>query len=146
MRLIKSPKSVQDNTRIPILLPNVSEQATNKADQAFRKIALPTMEGIYFEKVESIISLEAKGNYTNLRFITGKKLLVCKTLRDMENLLNGGNQFIRVHRSYTINLNLLRKYIKGKGGYVVMEDGSNINVSTGKKQDFMNALQIYFGG
>ena len=146
MRLIKSPQSVQDNTRIPILLPNVSEQATNKADQAYRKIALPTMEGIYFEKVESIISLEAKGNYTNLRFITGKKLLVCKTLRDMENLLNGGNQFIRVHRSYTINLNLLRKYIKGKGGYVVMEDGSNINVSTGKKQDFMNALQIYFGG
>ncbi len=145
MRLIKTPKSIQDATLKPLLLPDYSSVHTNKADRAFRKIALPTMEGIHFEKIEGIVSLEAKGNYTNLHFITGKKLLVCRTLRDMEALLNCGNQFVRIHRSFTINLNLLRKYIKGKGGCVIMEDGSNISVSTGKKQDFLNALEVYFG-
>ena len=145
MKLVKTPTD-QTAKRIPILIPNISESPKNKAEQVYRKIALPTMEGIHFEKVEEIVNLEAKGNYTNLNFINGKKLLVCKTLREMEQMLNAGNQFVRIHRSFTINLNLLKKYIKGKGGYVIMENQASISVSAGKKQDFMNALEIYFGG
>ena len=145
MKLIKRTPE-QSAKRIPILVPNLSSLPDNKAEQGFRKIALPTMEGIHFEKVEEIVSLEAKGNYTNLHFINGKKLLVCKTLLEMENVLNAGNQFVRIHRSFTINLNLLQKYIKGKGGYVIMEDKRSISVSTGKKQDFLSALEIYFRG
>ncbi len=110
-----------------------------------RKIALPTMEGINFERIQDIISLEAKGNYTMLYFTGKRKLLVCKTLRDMENQIRTGSQFVRVHRSYTINLNHLQKYVKGKGGYVLMENGAMINVSAGKKQDFLDALKTYFG-
>jgi len=110
-----------------------------------RKIALPTMEGINFERIQDVISLEAKGNYTMLYFKGKRKLLVCKTLRDMENQIHTGSQFVRIHRSYTINLNHLQKYIKGKGGYVIMENGSMINVSAGKKQNFLDALKAYFG-
>ena len=146
MKLVKTTTLEQTAKRIPIFVPNLSSFPQNKAEQVYRKIALPTMEGIHFEKVEEIVSLEAKGNYTNLHFLNRKKLLVCKTLREMEKALNAGNQFVRIHRSFTINLNLLHKYIRGKGGYVIMEDQSNISVSTGKKQDFLSALQIYFGG
>lgn len=146
MKLIKTTSVNQAARRIPIFVPTLPNPPANKAERVFRKIALPTMEGIHFEKVEEIVSLEAKGNYTFIHFINTKKLLVCKTLREMEQLLNAGNQFVRIHRSFTINLNLLQKYIKGKGGYVIMEDNSSIRVSVGKKQDFLNALEIYFGG
>lgn len=146
MKLVKTPAPKQTARRIPIFVPNLPSSSQNKATQAYRKIALPTMEGIHFEKIETIVSLEAKGNYTNLHFINGKKLLVCKTLLEMEQILNAGNQFVRIHRSSIINLNLLQKYIKGKGGYVVMEDKSSISVSIGKKQGFLDALEIYFGG
>ena len=146
MKLVKTTLPEQTARRIPILLPNISTQPKNKAEQIYRKIPLPTMEGIHFEKVEEIVNLEAKGNYTSIHFINGKKLLVCKTLREMEQILNGGNQFVRIHRSFTINLNLLEKYIKGKGGYVVMENKRSISVSAGKKQDFLSALETYFGG
>ena len=101
MKLIKTT-SEQSAKRIPILVPNLTSLTDNKAEQGFRKIALPTMEGIHFEKVEEIVSLEAKGNYTNLHFINRKKLLVCKTLLEMENVLNAGNQFVRIHRSFTV--------------------------------------------
>jgi two-component system LytT family response regulator len=146
MKLVKTTPTNQTARRIPIFVPNRPNTANNKAEQVYRKIALPSMEGIHFEKVEEIVNLEARGNYTSIHFINGKKLLVCKTLRDMELLLNAGNQFVRIHRSFTINLNLLQKYIKGKGGYVVMENKSSISVSAGKKQDFLSALEIYFGG
>lgn len=110
-----------------------------------RKIALPTMEGVDFEKLKDIISLEAQGNYTMIHFIGKRKLLVCKTLRDMESQISSGSQFVRIHRSYTINLNHLKKYVKGKGGHVIMEDNIAISVSAGKKQAFLSALKIYFG-
>lgn len=110
-----------------------------------RKISLPTMGGINFERIQSIISLEARGNYTMLYFTGKRKLLVCKTLREMENQIRTGSQFVRIHRSYTINLNHLQKYVKGKGGYVVMENGAMINVSAGKKPDFLDGLKTYFG-
>ena len=125
--------------------PQLRTTPLQEASAHDRKIALPTMEGINFERIQDVISLEARGNYTMLFFTGKRKLLVCKTLRDMEAQIRCGSQFVRIHRSYTINLNHLQKYVKGKGGYVVMENGAMINVSSGKKQDFIEALKIYFG-
>lgn len=109
------------------------------------KVALPTMEGVTIEKVENIISLEANGNYTLIHCLDGRQILVCKTLRDMEQVLENNGFFVRVHRSFSINLDRLQKYVKGKGGYVIMEDGAAIDVSTTRKQAFMDALKVYFG-
>ncbi len=142
MRVIKAPSIV---TEIPErFLPPIVVQPTTERNEN-RKIALPTMEGIHFEKIKNIVSLEASGNYTILRFEDKHQLLVCKTLRNMEALLDEHKQFIRIHRSFTINLSKLQKYIKGKGGYVLMENGETINVSIGKKQAFLNAIKLYFG-
>lgn len=145
MKLVKTTSPGQAARSIPInfvVSPGVKK---NKAQRGDRKIALPTMEGFHFEKVDEIVRLEAKGNYTCLHFVNRKKILVCKTLSEIEQGLNAGNQFVRIHRSFTINLNLLQKYIKGKGGHVVMEDQSRVCVSAGKKQGFFNALEKYFG-
>ena len=110
-----------------------------------RKVALPTLEGIYFEKVKEIVRLEAKGNYTFIHLVNNRKILVSKTLSEIENKLHHHPRFVRVHRSNTINLDLLIKYVRGKGGYVEMEDGTKITVSIARKQDFLSTLERYFG-
>ena len=107
------------------------------------KVALPTLDGLVFEKVRNIIYLEAQGNYTYIHMAGNKKFLVCKTLRQVEEGIRT-DSFVRVHRSYTINMLLLTRYIKGKGGYVIMEDGSTVNVSAGRKKAFMEAVEILF--
>jgi two-component system, LytTR family, response regulator len=107
------------------------------------KIALPTFEGLIFEDIRNIIYLEAEGNYTYIHLVGKKKFLVCKTLREVEEGIRT-DSFVRVHRSYTINMLLLSKYIKGKGGYVIMEDGSMVNVSAGRKKAFMEAVEALF--
>lgn len=139
MKLISIPKK---NTDFHSL--EYSKEKNLIPNRSTKKIALPTMEGIQFEFIDKIISLEAKGNYTFIHFLDQRKILVCKTLRNMELMLNNKAQFIRIHRSHTINLDHLLKYVRGKGGYVQMEGGTNINVSVGKKQDFLNALNYYF--
>jgi len=110
-----------------------------------KKILLPVMGGLNFEKTAEILSLEAEGNYTRLYFCDGRKMLVCKTLLAVEKLLGNPQIFVRIHRSHTINLNRIQQYIRGKGGYVKMENGQQWEVSVSKKKSFMNALKTYFG-
>jgi len=107
------------------------------------KIALPTLDGLVFEEVCNIIYLEAQGNYTYIHLVGKRKMLVCKTLREVEEGVRT-DSFVRIHRSYTVNMHLITKYVKGKGGYVIMEDGTSVNVSAGRKKAFMEAVQIFF--
>ena len=102
------------------------------------------MEGIELEYIESIACLEAQGNYTLIHFIDKKSMLVCKTLRELENRVNNEGHFVRIHRSHSINLNRLDKYIRGKGGYVLMENGKTISVSISRKQEFLRLLKSHF--
>ncbi|MBL7806135.1 MAG: LytTR family transcriptional regulator [Saprospiraceae bacterium] len=108
------------------------------------KIVLPTMEGLCFEKVKHIAYLEANGNYTVLHFTDGRQVLVCKTLGDVENLLPGA-AFVRIHRSHTVHLRHLKKYVRGKGGHVLLQNGVTLTVSAGQKDDFMHAIKHYYG-
>ena len=142
MRIVPIPKEYSE---LRPLSPQISgRESAAPHFHPDRKIALPTMEGISFERINHILILEAKGNYTCLHFIGGRRVLVCKTLREMELALHQHAQFVRVHRSFNINLNHVQKYVKGKGGYVIMENGESINVSAGKKQNFLTALDYYF--
>lgn len=142
MRVVKTPVAEPSAPRIPLHRHHLPKPASEQ----LRKIALPTMEGIHFERIQEITCLEAQGNYTLLYFSDKRQLLVCKTLQSIEQLLNNKLQFVRVHRSFTINLNHLERYIRGKGGYVILENGSHVNVSAGRKQAFLETVERYFGG
>jgi two-component system LytT family response regulator len=103
------------------------------------KIALPTMEGFQMIRIDSIISCESDSNYTILRLKNDKKIVVCRNLKDMEELLDE-HSFVRVHRCYLVNLNEVEKFVKGEGGYLIMSDGSSIDVSRNKKEELIKKL------
>lgn len=107
------------------------------------KVVLPTMEGMCFEKIKHIAYLEANGNYTTLHFEDKRQVLVCKTLREVE-LMLPDDAFVRIHRSHTIHLRHIKKYVRGKGGHVVLNNGANLAVSAGQKDFFLESLRRYF--
>lgn len=130
--------------RTAVLRPGfVAAERRKKIKKKAGKIVLPTMEGLCFEKVKHIAYLEANGNYTVLHFTDGRQVLVCKTLGDVENQLPGG-AFVRIHRSHTVHLRHLKKYVRGKGGHVLLQNGVTLVVSAGQKEDFLAALRRYF--
>jgi len=114
-------------------------QKINHPASSINKIALPTMEGLQMIPLPSIISCEAHDNYTTLILKNSKKLVVSCTLKVIEELLED-HSFIRVHRSFLINLDEIEKYVKADGGYVVMSDGSHIYISRNKKEELMKKL------
>lgn len=108
-----------------------------------RKIALPTQEGIEFIPIEKIIRCEADNNYTRFHLLNSKSLLVSKTLKEFQELLESQG-FFRVHQSHLVHLNYVQKYMKGSGGVLVMEDGSHVDVARRKKEALLEVLSQYF--
>ena len=104
-----------------------------------RKIPLPSSEGILFIEDTDIIRCEANGRYTILYFVNRKKLTVTKTLKEMEALLLPGH-FFRVHHSHIINLHYIKRYIKGDGGQIEMQNGTFVTVARRKKDEFLKAI------
>lgn len=104
-----------------------------------KKIALPTFTGLTVFPVKEIIHCQAEVNYTHFFFASGKKLLVIKTLKEYEDLLEDCG-FMRVHKSHLINMHHVKSYSKGEGGIVTMSDGTMIDVSRRKKEEFLQRL------
>ncbi len=104
-----------------------------------RKLALHTLDKIQVTEIDDIIRCESSGNYTTFFFTDKQKLLVTKTLKEFEKMLDEFG-FIRVHQSHLINVNHIKEYVKTEGGYIVMKDGSNVSVSIRKKPILVKLL------
>jgi two-component system, LytTR family, response regulator len=133
----KVSKSLQSPTELQLEL---LFQKFNKAKYPIKKIALPTMEGLQMVEMDAIISCSSDSNYTNFFLKNNKKLTVSRTMKDIEELLSDYS-FLRVHHSFLVNLNEIHKYIKGEGGYLVMSDGTHIDVSRSRKEMLFQRLQ-----
>lgn len=104
-----------------------------------KKIVLPTFEGLTVVPVNEIVRCQSEVNYTNF-FLTSKiKMLITKTLKEYEELLEDYD-FIRVHNSHLINLHHVKKYSRGAGGTVTMSDASVVDISRRKKDEFLSRL------
>jgi two-component system LytT family response regulator len=103
------------------------------------KLALPTFEGLIFVKVSDIIYCGASSNYTEIFTQDGKKHLVSRTLKEYDELLSDQN-FYRIHNSYLVNLNAVKKYVRGEGGYVIMNNDQSLDVSKRKKDGFLEKI------
>jgi two-component system LytT family response regulator len=141
--LQKAIQKVSQHSQAP--LPQQLEILMRKIQQptaSVSKIALPTMEGLQMILVDLIISCESDDNYTILKLKDKRKIVVSCTLKEIEEILED-HSFIRVHRSYLVNLNEIEKYLKGEGGYLVMTDGSTIDVSRTRKETLLKKLLPY---
>jgi two-component system LytT family response regulator len=98
----------------------------------FNKVPFPVQTGVEFIDPDSIEYVEGDNNYSILHFVDKSKLVVSKTLSHTETVLEEYS-FLRIHKSYLINLRYIKKYHKTDGGFVEMEGGKQLAVSKTKK-------------
>ena len=127
---IKQIGPKRENERLKELVANIDR----KDDE--QKIAVPLADKIEFIAVSKIVRLEAEGNYTHFYLDGQKHFLVCKTLKEYQELLES-HQFIRSHQSHLINYRKISAYVKTDGGYIAMEDGSRVPISRQKREEVL---------
>lgn len=106
------------------------------SNNQLQRIVLPLIDGFEVVQVSDIVRCKADDNFTAFHFTNRKKQLICRTLKFYEDLLKDFD-FVRVHKSHLINLKHLVKYRKGKGGQAIMSDGSEVEVSAGRKTELL---------
>ena len=103
------------------------------------KIPLATQDGIFFADPQHIVHCDAASNYTIIHFDDKTKLVVSKTLKEMEDLLLPFG-FVRVHHSHLINLKYVIRYVKSDGGYIEMSSAAQIPVSRSRREKIVELL------
>jgi len=124
----------KSNLQLNNLLSNLRQP-----DPSAMKLAIPGMETISFIRFDEIIRIEADRGYTRFHMKDGQNVMSSKGIKEYEDILPA-SLFIRVHNSHIVNLNCIKKYHRGRGGYVEMEDGQMIEVATRRKDKFLASI------
>ncbi|MFA6059713.1 MAG: LytTR family DNA-binding domain-containing protein [Taibaiella sp.] len=117
-----------------ILLENTKESKPEK-----QQIILPTLDGFDVVKMEDILRLKGNGNFTDVHLTDGSKRMVCRFLKHFTDILP--LPFVRIHKSHVINIRFVKSYHKGAGGYVMLQDGTEVEVSAAYKDQFLAAFK-----
>jgi two-component system LytT family response regulator len=129
-------KDRQSTAAIEMLLQNYQQPSP-----ALQKIALPASDKVNFAKLADIMYIKSEGNYTQVFLKQGNHYFVTKAIGYFEDILPAAT-FQRIHNEYIINLNYLEKYVRGKGGFVILENGTRIDVSARRKTSFTSLWKL----
>ena len=129
---IQTQKKLPEAEQFQMLLSKIHNK-----ENVFPKIPVPTFDGYELIPVEQVLVCEADDNYTYFHLKNKKKIIACRMLKEVEEQLNDFPFFVRVHHSYIVNIKEATKYVRGEGGYVIMSDGSSVNVSRSRKETLL---------
>jgi two-component system LytT family response regulator len=127
-------RDVPSKEQISLLHDNLKEK-----NKPAKKIALTVSDGVELVFTDDILYFESDGNYTTVYLTGGKGIVVSKPIGRFEEMTDPA-VFFRLHNSYLVNMNRISKFMRGDGGYVVLESGKTISVSRNRKDAFLEAL------
>jgi len=104
-----------------------------------RRLFIHDQKEIHIVSLDDILYVEGDGSYSLVKLATGKQIVCSKRLSELEEMI-ASNDFFRVHKSYLVHLPHVVRYVKGRGGEVVMSDGSVVYVSSRRKDQFLSVL------
>ena len=97
------------------------------------KIGLTTRDGFVIISTQDIIRCEADSNYTLFVLENGQRIIVSRTLKEAGKILEKSPAFLRVQRSFIVNMNKIVKYSKSDGGYIILSDNFQVKISPESK-------------
>lgn len=133
----KVTKQIKNNSLQDQLL--IMQQSINKITSKEKKIVLKDSTSIYFVNVHDIIRCESDGQYTEFYVDSMKKIIISKSLKEYEEMLEPFG-FIRPHHSHIININKILRFDKVDGGSLIMQNNDEIPVSHRKKAQILQIL------
>lgn len=125
-----------ENRRLAELVANIDRPDDEK------RLALPLADKVEFVMINRIVRMEADGNYTHIFMDDKKVYMVCKTLKEYQEILIPYD-FLRTHQSHLINCRKIAAYVKTDGGYILMDDGGNVPISRQRREEVLKLLKIF---
>jgi len=138
-RVTEKISAEESREPVSVFLHNMQQSQLNQEMQ----LCVAGIKGFQIIKIKDIIYCEADNTYTVIHLGDNKKIVASRTLLDYESLLQDAS-FIRIHKSYLINIKHLKEYQKGEGGIAIMSNGKQLDVSRRKKEHFIAYIRQFF--
>ena len=139
VKKIKNDISKNENS-LNVQLQQLEKLLLQKMVAGEPRIGIGMSDKIVFVNIHDILYCEATGSYTCVYLQDGKKMLASKLLGEFESQLKD-YRFYRIHHSFLINLNRVKEFQRHDGGYVIMENNKQLEVSQRKRKDFLDTIQ-----
>lgn len=107
------------------------------------KLCIHSLKGFQVVEIKDIIYCEASSNYTNFHFVNRSVICASRPIHEYESLLED-SQFVRIHKSYLVNIEYIKEYIRGEGGSVLLSGGQEVEVSRRKKEVLMRKMKEHY--
>jgi len=138
-RATKKIESRTSNESINTFLYNMQ----HKLPRQDMQLCIPTSKGFQIIKINTIACCEAENTYTIIHLLNNHQIVSTKPLLEYENMLEDVF-FVRIHKSWIINMMHLKEYRKGEGGIAIMSNNKEIEVSRRRKDYFLTHMKQYF--
>jgi two-component system LytT family response regulator len=138
----RAEKRINDkvgSNNIQALLYNMTQKQTPKN----MKLCIPSLKGFQVVELNDILYTEAAGNYTNFYFSNQHTICTSKPIHEYEELLDDAG-FVRIHKSYLVNLLHVKEYLKGEGGSVILTNQKELEVARRKKDIFITKMKEFY--
>ncbi len=112
----------------------------NKPEEK-QRVAFSGRDGYEFIESSLIVYAQAEGAYTHVFLKDKRKLVLSKTLSDIEEMVPA-SKFQRIHHSVLVNLDHVTHFFKADGGYIVLDNGEKLIVSKSRKEKLMERLGL----
>lgn len=106
------------------------------------KIAVPTGQSFRFIDFQDILYLKADSSYTEIYFTDGSKLVVSRTLKNFEETFPPASRFFRCHKSYIVNTTYITEFVRGDGGYMILNGTVNVPISGDKTDALFELMKL----
>jgi two-component system, LytTR family, response regulator len=134
-KAIRFQKQKSQNLQVENLLRLIELRHTKEE----HRIALPSLKEIRFVLIREIVRCEASNNYSIFYFLNGEKIIVSRPIAEFEELLKEYG-FLRPHKSHLVNQKFIKSFVKEDGGYLLLEDHSQLPISKQKKEQIKTIL------
>jgi two-component system LytT family response regulator len=138
-RAVKRVAMNSVNNNVSTLLHNLQKAQVPQE----MKLCIPSLKGFQVVELKDILYCEASGSYTNFFFIDKHSICTAKTIHDYEDLLEDAG-FVRIHKSFLVNLLHVKEYLRGEGGSVILSNGHEVEVARRKKDLLIAKMKEYY--
>jgi len=119
--------------QLDTLLHNMKNNAENN------RVVFSTSEGLEIVEIKDIVRCQSDNNYTYIYLSSGEHIFLSKTLKEVEQMIQSST-FIRVHQSHLVNINFIKRFVKGDGGYLLLKDDKQVSVSKSRREQLMHRI------
>jgi len=148
LKPINPVELVQTIDRLTVEVPEeyptqINNLLESNRTRQFDKIAITSLEGVAFLRLDQIVRLESDASYTTFYLSNKERHLIARPMKDFEDLLPE-DDFFRLHQSHLVHLSFVKKILREDGGYALMEDDSKVPIARRRKEAFLQVMKQRF--